>query len=418
MTASKSKLAPGETSIERAKMRQENGSYVFDWRIRLSDGRLLTRRSRSKTIGIARRRAKEKAAELLRTQGQTTWKSTDLINDYIEQVSAPMIESSTRLRPNTKLRYNTAINLISDAYKTKQNTRGYTIAGGTEFKTLEAILRDIAREHGKENAHHARTILSKYILQSMVRDGLIKSNPILKETVDLNLPVNEDDQAITRGGHALTLEQYTKVVKHLLSIVPEDGISKPSRGRSGLEDRVAKRRNTIDITLLQAATGLRISEANALKWKDVTFKENGQVFVHVSKAVSKTHKMRDIPLIIPAVADRLRDRKDHSRDSSDHVIGSPTDASKTWDARNCAKATANLYKELADELDIELLQTARTHVWRATLNTLLLASVPEIIRAAYFGHTQEVNRDSYTDVTNVAPMLSSFNKLFNQLTTS
>ncbi|WEV74238.1 hypothetical protein OZX74_01345 [Bifidobacterium sp. ESL0798] len=216
MTASKAKIEPGGTSIDRAKMRKENGSYVFDWRIRLMDGRLLTRRSRGKTIGIARRRARESAAELLRSGGQKTWKTTDLMNDYISEVSIPAIESSN-LRKNTKLRYTAAARQLLIAYKTDQNTEGYTIAGGTTFKTLETVLRSIAQEHGKESAHHARTVLSKYVLQSMVRDGLVENNLLLKESIDLNLPEDEDDRAITRGGHALTLTQYTSVVQTLLT---------------------------------------------------------------------------------------------------------------------------------------------------------------------------------------------------------
>ncbi|WEV65623.1 site-specific integrase [Bifidobacterium sp. ESL0764] len=417
MTASKAKIEPGETSIDRAKVRKENGVYVFDWRIRLMDGRLLNRRSQGKTIGIARARARKTATELLRAGDQKTWKTTDLINDYIVKVSIPSIEASN-LRKNTKLRYLAAIKQVIAAYKTSQNTKGYTIAGGTTFKALESVLRAVAREHGKESAHHARTVLSKYVLQSMVRDQLVENNLLLKESIDLNLPEDDNDAATPRGGHALTLPQYASIVQKLLSIVPEDGISKPKQGRFGLEDRIAKRRNTIDVTLLQAATGLRIGEANAITWKNIRFGERSQATVHISKALSKTHKMRDVPVLIPAVVERLQARKRASSSSSDYVIGSPTDASKIWDARNCSKSIANLYCELADELNIELLKTARSHVWRATLNTMLLGSVPEIIRAAYFGHTQEVNRDSYTDTTNVAPMLQAFNQLFLQLSAS
>lgn len=418
MTASKSRIAPGQTSIDRAGVRKDGNGYAIDWRIRLPDGRLLTKRSKGPTKGIARQRARDKAAELLRTQGRTTWKSTDLITDYIEQVSIPMIQGSARLRPRSKARYATVVNLLIEAFKTSQSTQGYTIAGGTQFRTLEAVLQEIAQNHGRENAHHARTILSKYVLQNLIRDGLITSNPLLNETIDLGLPMDDDDDKPRRGGHALTLQEYADVVQHLLQIVPEDGISKPKRGCYTLEDRVAKRRNTIDITLLQAATGLRVSEANAITWKDVTFQPNNQAMVHVSKSISKTHRMRDVPVLLPAVVQRLENRWAHRENDSDHVIGAPVDASKQWDAGNCGKATARLYMELADDLHIELLKTARTHVWRTTLNTMLLGSVPEIIRAAYFGHTQEINRDSYTDTTNMQPMLGAFNALFNQLTAS
>lgn len=55
--------------------------------------------------------------------------------------------------------------------------------------------------------------------------------------------------------------------------------------------------------------------------------------------------------------------------------------------------------------------TARTHVWRATLNSLLAASVPEVQRAAYFGHDAVVNRSAYTDVTDTSGMLADVKSL-------
>lgn len=413
-TAAKSRIAPGESSIDRAKVRKKDGSFWIDWRIRMPDGTLFRKRSKGQTIGEARRNAKATAKEMLLTDGHGEWKSTDLINDYIRQVSIPAIKSSN-LRPHTKMRYSAVIKLILQEYKPPEDTTGYTIASGTNFKTLERIIRKVAKEHGKESAHHTRTVLSKYVLQNLIRDGLIEHNPLLKETIDLGLPVDEDDDNPQRGGRALTLEQYTKVAEKLLSIVPEEGISKPKQGRFGLEDRVAKRRNTIDITLLQAATGLRVGEANAITWKDVTFTDDGQASIHISKALSKTHKMRDVPILNPKVIERLKTRKQSARNDTDHVIGSPTDASKIWDPRNCSKAIASLYNELADDLDIDLLHTARAHVWRATLNTILDQSVPEILRAAYFGHTRDVNRESYTDTTNVTPMVGAFKALYDSL---
>lgn len=416
MTAAKSKIAPGENSIDRANPRKRDGQYILDWRLRLPDGTLLNKRSKAPTIGETRRRAKETAKELLKTKGQTTWKSTDLINNYIAKVSIPAIENAS-LRQNTKLRYASALKLVRQACKTEGNTKGMTISGATTFRSLESILRSIAKDHGRESAHHARTVLSKYVLQSLIREGLITTNPLLKETIDLGLPIDDDDESQRRGGRALSREQYVRVVNRLLQTVPEDGVSAPKRGLFGLEDRVAKRRNTIDITLLQAATGLRVSEANSITWDDITFAQ-GQALIHISKAISKTHKMRDVPVLIPAVVQRLENRRDMSEISSDHVIGSPTDVSKIWDQRNCSKATALLYTELAKELDIELLDTARSHVWRATLNTMMLNSVPDIIRAAYFGHSLETNRDSYTDTTDIRPLTTSFNQLFKQVTAS
>ena len=70
-----------------------------------------------------------------------------------------------------------------------------------------------------------------------------------------------------------------------------------------------------------------------------------------------------------------------------------------------------MYIELAQVLDIELLETARTHVWRATLNSLLLDSVPEVVRAAFFGHDAAVNRSAYTDLTDTSGMVTAARRL-------
>jgi hypothetical protein len=89
------------------------------------------------------------------------------------------------------------------------------------------------------------------------------------------------------------------------------------------------------------------------------------------------------------------------------VIGSPADPTTVWNRDNCQKETTRPYLELGQELAIELLETARTHVWRATLNSLLLDQVPEVIRAAFFGHDIAVNRASYTDLADASGMVSA-----------
>ena len=84
----------------------------------------------------------------------------------------------------------------------------------------------------------------------------------------------------------------------------------------------------------------------------------------------------------------------------------PAAPGKEWDLNNAEHAIKKLYHELADALDIPLLNEVSTHVWRATLNTEWLnKGVPEIQRAAYFGHSPEVNRSYYTDLTDISPLV-------------
>jgi integrase len=70
------------------------------------------------------------------------------------------------------------------------------------------------------------------------------------------------------------------------------------------------------------------------------------------------------------------------------VIGSPAIPRKPWSERQRDQAIRELYKELAQALKIETLETNRTHVWRATRNTMLV-ELPAKLRAEYLGHTVE-----------------------------
>ena len=89
------------------------------------------------------------------------------------------------------------------------------------------------------------------------------------------------------------------------------------------------------------------------------------------------------------------------------VVGAPAKPSSVWEASNAQKAVKRLYSELSEECDAPLLSEVSSHVWRATLNTLYLGVIPDVIRAAYFGHDEEINRSAYTDVTDTSPLLQA-----------
>lgn len=72
---------------------------------------------------------------------------------------------------------------------------------------------------------------------------------------------------------------------------------------------------------------------------------------------------------------------------------------------------AELYTQLANELNIELLKTERSHLWRSTLNSLLLDTVPEVVRTAFFGHNAITSRAHYTDLTDTSAMVAAARQL-------
>ena len=407
MKAASTTLAPGTTSIDRATPRQRaDGEWVIDWRIRLQDGRLKAKRSQGKTKGAARARAKAVAEEMLRSSN-TQWRLGDLLSAYFEAISKPVIDK-TALRPASRARYAQCCDLLfgkCEQHKHTDSLAGHTIDSGTRVRALEACLQEIARLHGGETARQCQNVASKYLLGELVRDDLLRSNPLYGVRLDLKTHAKVREGA-KRGGQSLTQAQYDRVLQHLLDYDAESAVPEKQQSRWTHADRAAKVQNTVDLTLLQMATGLRVREALTATWDDVVVDANGTMLITVSKERSKTHRARAVPVLKPEVAHRLLGRR-NAQNGEGYVIGSPSDPYSPWHPDNARKAVAELYKQLAAKLDVPLLATARTHVWRATLNTLLVEEVPEVVRAAFFGHTGEVNRASYTDTTDVSSMVTA-----------
>lgn len=408
------RLEPGQNSIDRVTPRRpdEDGPWLLDWSIRLPDGRLLTKRSQAPTKGAVRQKAKATAAELLSGGSGGVWKVSAPMTDYLRDVSGPAIENA-RLREQSKRQYRRGLALLAgtcDQHRHADSLKGHSIGTATRFRALENCLKEIARLHGSESAHQARTVLSKYVIQQLIRDELIKGNPLYGMSIDLSSP---KQPAVSRGGQSLSRDQWRKLLDHLLALDPAEGIERPKRGRFSLADRIAVRRNLIDLTLFQATTGLRVSEANEMCWSDVRVTDDGEVIVPLSEEASKTHKGLLVQVIDPRVAERLLMRPSRSTGTDTYVIGSPADAHTRWDRDNCRKAVARFYVELGQALGIELLGTGRTHVWRTTLNHLTAGFVPEAERAAWFGHSQDVNRKHYNDYSDTARMVEAGRRLLS-----
>lgn len=225
------------------------------------------------------------------------------------------------------------------------------------------------------------------------RDDVLAGSPLAGVTIDLGSVKKSTKPA---GGQALSDVDHGRVLDHLLALDPADGIERPKAGPYTLEHRIAVRRNAIDMMLLQATTGLRISEVRHTTWDLVGTTAEGRMTVTVTEQISKTKKARTVPVLDAAVSEHLLARR--TVIGGDYVIGAPSDPNKRWDEANAQKASRMLYRQVGDALDIELLRTHLTHLWRTTLNTLLIDVLPAEVRAAYFGHDVVQNQRSYTDV--------------------
>lgn len=399
------KLEPGEHSdLADNKMSQlENGSWQMWWTVRLHDGRKVRRPSQGPTKGEVRRRARTAIAELLATSG-SSWKTSAKLTDYIAEVTMPAIENA-RLSENSKRQYRRGVAMLTgdcERHRHHDSLKGHSIASGTKFRTLERCLKEIAQLHGHESAHQTRSVLSRYLMQELLRDELIPGDPIRGLSLDFGAKPER-----SRGGRALTVLQRRQVIDYLLELDPSDGLKAKQQGRWSLEHRVAKRESAIDLTLLQATTGVRVSEANALTVDRHLLEAGQHLVINITGDIAKNSLARRVPLLLDAgdaVAERLRRRRS-SAPTGGYLIGAPADRTKMWEGGNCNKETAKLYKEMGEVLGIEAFEKERTHIWRTTLNSLLESQVSEGRRAALFGHDAEINRQHYTDLDDISQLV-------------
>lgn len=391
-TTAKTRIEPGHTSIDRATPRKTKTGYQLDWSVRLHDGRIIQRRSKAKTKGEVHARARRKADELLSTTS-TEWTPRTPMNVYIEKVTRPKIEESSQLKDLSKRRYLASLNLVAAELK------GYSVFDAMQFRVLERTLQAIARTH-PGSVSSARTILSTYIADALVRDGVISGNPIRGARLD----IRAQGKAGEGGRRTLTNGEYDAVVQHLLARDVSGPLIEPKKGGARQSTMNAHARIT-RLTLLQAVTGLRISEANRLRWKHV--EDDGEnVIINATRDIVKgrqgKEKGRYIPILRADVTDYLRQ---HREDDERYVVGSPTTTAKPWDATNADDKVPELYRQIADETGVTILVDLRSHSWRATLHGVYADVMDARTRADIFGHTEQVADEYYNDRANVEALI-------------
>lgn len=403
--AAKTKLLEGEHSIDRAQPTVSGDVKVLRWSVR-PEGYAKPIKKRTQvpkrfTDGKLRERARAAAEQILRDEGrESAWNRSSEMANYITDVVRPLIVEDERLAARTKARYLLSLNhLIGGCadvnHRPTKSLRRLDIKSGTRYAALEACLKEVARDHGAESARQARTVLSGYVLRQLKKDELLEVNVIRGERIDLTTGAKHRAGRRT-GGVALTALDYRRSLDYLLDLDPSVGAVKPSRGRWTLDDVIAKRRAAIDLTLLQAATGLRMTEAR-LAWRSLVSDSPQAMSIDVVAAIAKGGIPRTAFVLEPRVAEHLRLRIAQHLDNGAPIVGAPHDPATKWDSRNAARAVAALYVDMHHALGIAAFETERSHIWRATLNTMLLSTVPEVMRAAQFGHTADVNRKNYTD---------------------
>lgn len=423
--AATTRLEPGQHSIDRVEPFQRPGrdGWTIHWHLRLPSGKLEReggRFTQALTKGQARAKARAIADDLLKGCGNGAWKGSDPLLDYLEQVTLPKIQSkantnATRparrdeLAPSTVRRYELAYRLLrgecDQPHRHKHSLTGLTLREAMKPRALTSCLEEIARLHGAVNAKHAKTVAKKYLAAELRVDEVIEFNPLSDLDIDLS---KSKEPPYSRGGQALTRDQFTESLRYLLGADPED-VERPKRGRWTREQRVIERSGCLDIILAQATTGLRISELCMRHVDDCYVDADGTFIFLLGAKDTKTRSGRQVAVLAPEVSDRLAKRLGAG---SPWLFPSPSDASKVWDPRNRDRKLAVVYKELANELGIEMFEHERGHSWRTTNNTLLYDLLPEATRIRLFGHSKAVNRQKYTAVTTTEAIVSAASPLY------
>lgn len=378
--------------------------WTMQWYINI-DGTVTKHFTRHKggTANDCRQQAREhadKLRELARLPGDGRWTLYSAMDEFVERVCEPAVSDNDYdrpLRPKTQARYLRCLELF------RAQIGATRIIDAVVPAKLSETFKAIATAHGNPSAKQAAKVVSKYVMDVAVAKQVISHNPLRPLTISVTVAENKvkphRGDHKPKGGQALSPAERARVVDYLLDLDP----TSPARKRWTAEQQTAKRACLIDITLTQATCGLRIAEARRLTRADVS-EHDGLMWLTVTEEISKTHRGREVPVIDERVAERLRGRLAHivRPAASAPVFPAPV-TGKVWERGNCQKAVRAFYDELADTLGIPQLHDVATHTWRATLNSEWAdLGISAERRAAYFGHSVEVNRARYTDLTDVS----------------
>lgn len=413
--SSSTRLRPGETSIDRVHPRKTESGYVLRWRVKLPSGRTLDRRTQAPSIGECRRKAHKTADMLLATPGNGHYTPQSPVEDYMETVVLPAIESAS-IASSTRDRYLICYRLLmgkcgGNVHKRQsQCHHRYSLAGlsiydATRPRALKSCLEEIAKLHGKRNAQQCKTVAKKFLCQNLKIDELIEFNPLLD--LDLNFS-NAKPVSYRRGGRALSLTDYQRVIQYLLDADPaavEDRSGK--QGRWNSEFLAHERSILIDFVLCQATTGMRTSELASRTGETAEVDADFNVIFSLSPAETKTRSGRQVPIIDPRVSQRIAARLASLPNPTYPLFPSPEDPAKQWETSSRNRRLALFYRRMAADLDLPVFERERGHFWRSCLNTVLYDTLPEATRVRLLGHTSAVNRRSYTAVTSTSAVVEA-----------
>lgn len=397
------RLNSGEARYAEAT-KTPTGVYRVAFSVRTHGDTLVRNSGFGATPAAAKRAARQKVTELLQTGSAGAWKPSSKLDRFINDVSRKAI-SDAKLRPDTVKRYLSVLRIVlgecGHRTSTHPNLSKLTIASGLNHDVLDKLLREIADVHGSENAHHALSVLKKYVVRPARSRGLITVDPLEGFSVKMLQGQYRGATAQRDTDATLSESDYWRVVDYLLG---RDGAPLPShqpnKGSHNYVRQSGRQRaiNARDQLLLAAGTGLRANEISTLRWADVLEKD-GRLYVTVRAEVSKTKKARVVPVLDELVPHFL-ERRDERAEHDVYVIGSPENGKVQWHQSGRDRALAALFQEIAEALGLDILERDfRAHGFRHTLSSIWAERGVDVeLRARWFGHTVAVNQSIYTDL--------------------
>ena len=387
-------LQPGEHTINRVKVTKFGKGKAIRWSGKDWTGERHNKRTQGRDAGECRARALRTFEKILAESAAVTtnnsWTLDDSITEFIDDVVIPAVESADT-KPRTQARYLEVLHLY------RRYTQGRSIRSLTTAAAIKAVIKTIADNHGAESARQARSVVSAYVIQQQIEYGLLDRNPIH----GVSMPFT---RAKTQHATIPTVEEWKTLLHFILHeedpTAPMPGQDSPQAKKVAARARHAR---VMELTVLQMATGLRISEALTLTWENVEIDDKGTAWVTVTAELAKTGRARKVPVLVPEVSAALA--KAHA--GTGLVIPAPNDASKAWDRSGATKAVRHYYTGLAKTQGFDFLAENRSHVWRKVLTTAMAGVLPPHLISAYFGHTPEVSGASYTDALNVKPVIET-----------
>lgn len=269
-----------------------------------------------------------------------------------------------------------------------------TIRDCDDRLVMNRLFGDIATEHGRATAIHARSALSRYAFGPLADLGVTHGNPCLG---GIALPPVKRGPGRIEHGMSLgedTRELFVGWLRGQYDLVGDI----PRWGRYSAGHRQACRMVALDIALGQATCGFRVGELRLMQCSQVeVFPHSVRVTITAEK--SKTHMARRFEVWDPDCEAMLR-RRVEGRAGELPVFPRPgADDGRFWDDGDLAARERRLYDQAADELGDDRLRHAAGHNWRTTIATNAKNSgqVSIEVVSALLGHDKSMDARSYTD---------------------